>query len=170
MTQTHEPPASKIDPLEFRRVMGQYPTGVSVITSADENGYPVAGMTAGTFTSVSLDPPLVAFLPAKTSKSWPLIEATGRFCINVLSDTQTALSKSFSSSGGDKFAGVSWHLSQNGLPIIDDVIAWIECELHSVVDAGDHVIVLGQVTNMKHHTEGNPLVFHGGKFNRPLPL
>lgn len=159
-----------INPLLLRANLGKYPTGVSVITSADESGRPVGGMTAGTFTSVSLDPPLVAFLPAKSSSSWPLIQETGRFCINVLSAEQGELCKAFSVSGGDKFAGVNWHRSPLGLPIMDGVVLWVECSLRDAIDAGDHVIALGEVLNMGAGQGAEPLVFHGGKFHKLQPI
>lgn len=159
-----------VDSKAFRSTLGKYPTGVSIITSADDLGQPVGGMTAGTFTSVSLDPPLVAFLPAKSSSSWPLIEKTGRFCINVLSAEQEELCRSFAASGGDKFEGVEWHRSPSGLPILDGVVIWVECALQDAIDAGDHVIALGEVINMGVIQEADPLVFHGGKYHRPLPI
>ena len=159
-----------MDPAVLRSTLSKYPTGVSIITSADENGRPVGGMTAGTFTSVSLDPPLVAFLPAKTSTSWPSIEETGRFCINILSADQASLCKAFAVPGGDKFDGVDWYHSQSGLPVLDGVIISIECELRDTIDAGDHVIAMGEVTNMEIVNDAEPLIFHGGKFNRPLPI
>lgn len=163
-------PTMTIDAATFRSTLGKYPTGVSIVTSADDTGRPVGGMTAGTFTSVSLDPPLVAFLPAKSSSSWPLIEETGRFCINVLSAEQQGLCKAFSVSGSDKFAGVDWNPSPSGLPILDGVVMWVDCALRDVIDAGDHVIALGEVINMGTVQETEPLVFHAGKFHRPLPL
>lgn len=163
-------PTMTIDTATFRSTLGKYPTGVSIVTSADDAGRPVGGMTAGTFTSVSLDPPLVAFLPAKSSSSWPLIEETGRFCINVLSAAQEGLCKAFSVSGSDKFAGVDWTPSPSGLPVLDGVVMWVDCALRDVIDAGDHVIALGEVTNMGTVREADPLVFHAGKFHRPLPL
>lgn len=159
-----------LNPLMLRSNLGRYPTGVSIITSSDDSGRPVGGMTAGTFTSVSLDPPLVAFLPAKTSSSWPLIEETGKFCINVLSAEQEKLCKAFSVSGGDKFAGVEFHRSPSGLPVMDGVVLWIECSLSKVIDAGDHLIVLGEVLDMGPGQGADPLVFHGGKFHRLLPI
>lgn len=159
-----------IDPAVLRSTLSQYPTGVSIITSADEEGRPVGGMTAGTFTSVSLDPPLVAFLPAKTSTSWPSIEDTGRFCINVLSAEQASLCKAFAVPGGNKFDGVQWSHSQSGLPVLEGAVISIECNLRDTIDAGDHVIAMGEVINMEILSDAKPLIFHGGKFNRPLPI
>lgn len=159
-----------LDPKMLRSTLGNYPTGVSIITSSDDAGLPVGGMTAGTFTSVSLDPPLVAFLPGKSSSSWPRIEETGKFCINVLSAEQEGLCRSFAVSGNDKFAGVDWYPSPSGLPILAGVVIWLECVLRDVIDAGDHVIALGEVINMETVQDVAPLVFHGGKYNRPMPL
>jgi 3-hydroxy-9,10-secoandrosta-1,3,5(10)-triene-9,17-dione monooxygenase reductase component len=161
---------TEITPLMLRSNLGKYPTGVSVITSADQSGRPVGGMTAGTFTSVSLDPPLVAFLPAKSSSSWPLIQETGRFCVNVLGVEQEALCKAFSVSGADKFSGVEWRRSLHGLPVMDGVVMWVDCALREVVDAGDHLIVLGEVLEIGSGEATDPLVFHGGKFRKFLPV
>lgn len=151
------------DGATFRRVLGHYPTGVCVITARGADGPPV-GMVVGSFTSVSLDPPLVAFFPDKRSTSWPRIEATGRFCVNVLASDQQGLCRQFASSGGDKFAGVTHRLSANGSPILDGVIAWIDCTLHATHEAGDHLIVLGEVVALEVHNPAAPLLFYQGAY------
>jgi len=159
-----------IDAVTFRHVLGHYPTGVSVITSADASGRPAGGMVVGTFTSVSLDPPLVAFLPDKASTSWPLIAATGRFCVNVLSVEQEDLCRQFSARGGDKFAGVAWHPSPSGLPILDGVVAWVDCRIEQVVESGDHYIVVGRVLDLAGAPDAQPLAFHRGAFSQLTPV
>ena len=114
----------EIDPAIFRQVLGAYPTGVAVITAIDEEGAP-AGMVVGTFTSVSLDPPLVGFLPDKKSSSWPVIEKAGRFCVNVLASDQQDVSRQVAAKGPDKFKGLDITVSENNLPVIAGSIARI---------------------------------------------
>jgi 3-hydroxy-9,10-secoandrosta-1,3,5(10)-triene-9,17-dione monooxygenase reductase component len=151
------------DSTTFRRVLGHYPTGVCIITSMAEGETP-AGMAVGTFTSVSLDPPLVAFFPDKKSSSWPRIERAGKFCVNVLASDQTEVCRRFSMSGADKFAGITHRLSSNGSPILDGVVAWIDCDLHATHDAGDHLIVLGEVRELEVETPNRPLLFFQGTY------
>lgn len=152
-----------IDPATFRQVLGNYPTGVCVITAIDEDGQP-AGMVVGTFTSVSLDPPLVGFLPDKGSTSWPKIEKAGRFCVNVLGSDQQQVCRQVAGKGPDKFAGVDFKLSDNKLPVIAGAIANIECTIHSVNDAGDHWFVLGDVLGLEATREDDPMLFHRGRY------
>lgn len=156
-----------IDAARFRQVLGQYPTGVSVVTSTDEDR-PI-GMTVGTFTSVSLDPPLVAFLPQKTSTTWPLIERSGRFCVNVLTWEQEHLCRQMARPSDQKFTDVAWRRSGLGSPIIDDAVAWIDCEIENVVDAGDHLIVIGAVRELDLEKDALPLVFFRGGYGRFTP-
>ncbi len=155
--------SSGIDPAQFRQVLGSYPTGVCAITATDANGVPV-GMVVGTFTSVSLDPPLVGFLPDKNSSSWPLIEAAGRFCVNVLAANQMDVCRQIAARGSDKFAGLDYAASVNNLPLIAEAIAHIECTIHSVLDAGDHWFVLGRVLKMKTVREDDPMLFYRGRY------
>lgn len=154
----------KIDSNRFRNVLGHHPTGISVVTAMASGG-PV-GMVVGTFTSVSLDPPLVAFMPAKSSTSWPLIRDAGKFCANVLSAEQEELCRSFSRSGGDKFDGVAWRPSPGGSPILDDVVAWVDCDIDDVVESGDHYIVIGRVKNLDIVKSVTPLAFFRGEFGQ----
>jgi 3-hydroxy-9,10-secoandrosta-1,3,5(10)-triene-9,17-dione monooxygenase reductase component len=153
---------TSFDQATFRRVLGHYPTGVCVITAVTEDGS--AGMVVGSFTSVSLDPPLVAFFPDKKSSSWPRIERAGKFCVNVLGSDQLELSRRFATRGSDKFAGVSHRISDNGSPILDGIVAWIDCDLHATHDAGDHVIVLGQVKALEVDQPSKPLLFFQGGY------
>lgn len=154
---------STFDQVRFRQVLGSYPTGVCIITALDSEDNP-AGMVVGTFTSVSLDPPLVGFLPDKTSTSWPKIEQAGHFCVNVLASDQQNVCRQLSVKGPNKFAGVEYALSENGLPVIADAIACIECRIHSVTEAGDHWFVLGEVLNMEHTRDEDPMLFHRGRY------
>ncbi len=152
-----------IDPADFRRVLGSYPTGVCAITAMNEKGVPV-GMVVGTFTSVSLDPPLVGFLPAKNSATWPLIETAGKFCVNVLGSDQQAQCRQLASKGADKFAGLDFAMSEYGLPVLVDAITLIECVIHAVQDAGDHWFVLGRVLALSVQREHDPMLFHAGRY------
>jgi flavin reductase (DIM6/NTAB) family NADH-FMN oxidoreductase RutF len=157
------------DSAEMRRVLGHYPTGVVVVTALDRNRQPV-GLAIGSFTSVSLDPPLVAFLPAKTSTSWPRMSDAATFCVNVLGHHQEQVGRQFAVPGTDKFAGISWTRSPSGNPLLPGVAAWIDCERHSTIDAGDHWIVLGRVRGLwaDPHVPG-PLVFYRGGYGRLHP-
>ena len=158
-----------IDPMQFRKVLGHYPTGVCAITAMDSEGN-VAGMAVGSFTSVSLDPPLVAFLPDRSSTSWPKIARIGKFCVNVLSDKQLDICKRLASKEANKFEGLEYHLSQNGSPIIKDVVAWIDCDLERVDEAGDHYIVIGAVRDLQIESGSGSLLFSHGQYGGFTPL
>lgn len=157
-----------IDSANFRKVLGHFPTGVTIITAALD-GKP-AGLTIGSFTSVSLDPPLVGFLPGKASDSWPDIERAGRFCVNVLAADQEDACWSFARDGDDKFVGQGWRPSPLGSPILDDVVAWIDCSIHEIVEAGDHYFVMGLVHELEvERGDHAPMLFFQGKLGRFTP-
>lgn len=159
-------PTRSIDNDRFRSVLGSYPTGVTVVTGLDTTGS-VIGMVVGTFTSVSLDPPLVAFLPMKTSRSFQAMrDASSRFCINILAADQEQICRTLAAPGDHKFDNVAWHLSPNGNPIIDGVVAWIDCEYSQVLDGGDHFIVLGNVIAMDLERDTTPLLFFQRGYGR----
>jgi len=147
----------------FRQVLGYYPTGVSAITALGAEEVPL-GLIVGTFSSVSLDPPLVGFLPDKGSTTWPRIERTGHFCVNVLASDQQDVCRQLAGRGENKFAEVEYTLSQHGLPTIAGALATIECRLHSVTDAGDHYFVLGQVLQLDALREADPMLFFRGRY------
>lgn len=161
--------AVPFDGARFRQVLGHYPTGVVVVTAVDPDGV-AAGMAVGSFTSVSLDPPLVAFFPDKTSTSWPRIQAAGRFCANILGSDQEAVCRTFAVKGGDKFAELSWHPARSGAPILDGVVAWIDCDIDSVQEAGDHYLVIGRVRTLDVADPSLPLLFFQGGYGRFAPL
>jgi flavin reductase (DIM6/NTAB) family NADH-FMN oxidoreductase RutF len=154
-----------IDQARFRQVLGHFPTGVTVITAAPE-GLPPVGLAVGSFCSLSLDPPLVLFCAAKSSSSWPKIEAVGSFCVNILAEDQEEVCRQFASKAEDKFAGVGYRPGHTGAPILHDVLGWIDCRLESVTDGGDHVIVVGRVLELEVAHEGRPLVFFRGGYGR----
>jgi flavin reductase (DIM6/NTAB) family NADH-FMN oxidoreductase RutF/DNA-binding IclR family transcriptional regulator len=156
---------AQIDPLRYRQVLGHFPTGVAVITGLDADGHAV-GMAIGSFSSVSLDPPLVAFMPDRRSTSWPRFRDSGHFCVNILGSDQESVCRTFAVSGGDKFAELSWRSAGSGAPILDGVLAWIDCDVDAVHDAGDHEIVIGAVRELEIGTGGLPLVFFQGGYGR----
>ncbi|MGW2818431.1 flavin reductase family protein [Streptomyces sp. NPDC001415] len=154
-----------VDPAEFRRVLGQFASGVTVITAEDDAG--PTGFACQSFASLSLDPPLVAFMVARTSTTWPRIARAGVFCVNVLGAEQSALCRGFAVSGADKFAGVAFDAAPaTGSPRLDGVPAWIDCRIQNVHTGGDHLIVVGRVEALGATDEGAPLLFHRGRFGR----
>jgi flavin reductase (DIM6/NTAB) family NADH-FMN oxidoreductase RutF/DNA-binding IclR family transcriptional regulator len=162
MTSTND---VQFDQRHFRNVLGRFPTGVTVITGFDDDE-PV-GMIVGSFTSVSLDPPLVAFLPAKSSTTYPHIREGGRFCVNILAAGQDAVCKSFFAKSPTKFDDAGWKPSPvTGSPLIDGVVAWIDCEIDVVHEAGDHDIVVGRVLDMGVASDEFPLLFFQGGYGR----
>lgn len=154
----------RIDDAEYRRVLGHFPTGVTVVAAAGVDG--PAGMAVSSFSSVSLDPPLVGFYVGQTSRSWTQIEAAGAFCVNVLAADQEEVSRRFASRDGDRFAGLGWEPLPSGAPRIEGVLAWIECQLHSVSPAGDHHAVLGEVVSLGTATAKEPLLYYRGGYGR----
>ncbi len=152
------------DSAKFRQVLGHFPTGVTVVTAIEE-GAPV-GLAIGSFASLSLDPAQVLFCPAKTSSSWPKIRSAGKFCANILADDQEDVSRVFASKAADKFEEIGWRRSGNGSPIIEGVLAYIDCEITQVHDGGDHEIVVGTVQDLEVRHEGGPLVFFRGGYGR----
>jgi len=154
----------EIDSLAYRHVLGHLPTGVTVVTAITGNG-PV-GLSIGSFTSVSLDPALVGFLPARASQSWPLIRTVGRFCVNVLSAGQEELARLFAAPHDDRFGAVRWRPAPfSGAPLLAGVTAWVDCAIESVVPAGDHDFVLGRVHELgTGETADGPLVFLQGAY------
>lgn len=156
--------ATAISPEKFRSVLGIYPTGVTVVTAVDATGEPI-GMTVGSFTSVSLDPPLVAFLPTKTSSSWAKLRESGaRFCVNVLRDDQEDVCRAVAARKEHKFEGIGWRESPEGNPIVDGAVAWIDCTTDAILDGGDHEIVVGRVLHLEEGAAGNPLLFFRGGY------
>lgn len=162
-------PAPAIDARWYRQVLAQYPTGVCVVT-ADPADLGPSGMVVGSFTSVSIDPPLIAFFPDKTSTSWPKIERAGSFCVNILGAEQEQVCRQFASKTGDKFAGQAHRPGVTGAPILEDSVAWIECDIDRVIEAGDHYIVLGLVRDLQLEKPRLPLVFFQGGYGRFSPL
>jgi 3-hydroxy-9,10-secoandrosta-1,3,5(10)-triene-9,17-dione monooxygenase reductase component len=165
VTDSTDPTA--FDSKQFRNVLGHFPTGVTVVSGMDADD-PV-GFTIGSFTSVSLDPPLVGFLPAKDSPTWDAMAHSGSFCVNVLSREQADLCWKFAKSDDeqDRFADTGWHAAPSGSPIIDRAVAWIDCDIEEVYEMGDHIFVLGRVTALEADADNDgegpfPLLFFKG--------
>ncbi len=160
------------DPAYFRHVMGYFPTGVVVVTASGAKG-PI-GMSIGSFGSVSLDPPLVMFMPTTQSASWAQIQQAGHFGVNILAADQAAISEHFAVPGAEQFQGLSWSTKTTGAPILTSTQAWVDCQIDRVIDAGDHCIVLGLVLDLGTQSnfednnsvsfEPDPLIFLGGKY------
>lgn len=150
-----------VEAAEMRRVLGQFASGVTIVAGTD--GDEPVGFACQSFTSVSLEPPLVLFCPAHTSGSWPRIRNGGVFSVNVLADDQLDICKAFAMSGGDKFAGVTWHQTPWG-PSIDGVLATVHCDIEAVHPAGDHDVVIGRVRRLVTHREAGPLLYFRGQF------
>jgi len=160
----------EIDPTLYRKVMGHYPTGVTVVAGLEDD-HPI-GLAIGSFFSVSLSPPLVGFCVGRSSSTWPRIEVTGRFGITVLAEDQQETSGRFASKVADKFEGETWVPAPiTGSPLIQGGLEHIDCTLHSVLDGGDHVIVLGRVQYLDvHRPDVGPLLFFRGGYGRHSEL
>lgn len=148
---------------EFRHAMGQFCTGVVVVTGMSQ-GVPL-GFSAQSFTSVSLDPPLVAICPSRRSNSWPRLRAAGHFGINVLGADQKEVCSRFARSGCDKFADRIWTPGRSGAPMLEGVLSFIDCQLEAEHAAGDHTIAIGRVIDLRLlDPERAPLLFFRGLY------
>ncbi|MER5909627.1 flavin reductase family protein [Streptomyces sp. NPDC001982] len=156
-----------VEQAEFRRVLGSFATGVTVVTAPASDGEDgPAGFACQSFSSLSLDPPLVVFLVGRTSTSWPRIARAGVFCVNVLEAGQGELCRAFAVRGADKFAGVEYDEAPvSGSPRLTGTLAWIDCTVHAVHTGGDHLLVVGRVDALgTADTDAAPLLFHKGRF------
>ena len=157
----------------MRDVLGHFATGVVVVTSRERgdhsNGGSPLGFTCQSFVSLSLEPPLVSFAPARSSSTWPRIREVGTFCVNVLAAEHSELSAGFARPGGtvDKFAGVDWCPAPSGAPVLEGVIAWVDCALWTEHDGGDHTIAVGRVTDLGADPHRLPLLFYRGSYLAP---
>lgn len=152
---------SDFDSRAYRDTMGQYCTGIVIVTGSEDGT--LVGFAAQSFVSLSLTPPLIAVCPAKTSTSWPRIRATGHFCINVLADDQQSVSEDFARSGGA--ADVPWITNSTPAPILDGVIAYVECALAAEHDAGDHTVAVGRVLAFETlRPDARPLIYFRGEY------
>jgi flavin reductase (DIM6/NTAB) family NADH-FMN oxidoreductase RutF len=153
-----------VDAAEFRRALGQFATGITVVTTQDTDGRP-QGLTVNAFCSVSLDPPLVLVCVDRRSEANAGLAQTGRFNISVLGEAQEEISRRFAAGGPAKFAGIDLPAGSNGLPLIPGALAALECRLVSTHDAGDHAIYIGEIERLESRP-GAPLVYHGSRYRR----
>ena len=160
-------PNPPFDSGQFRTVLGHFLSGVTVISAIDPETKRPVGMAVGSFTSVSLDPPLVAFLPSHTASARAAIKASGSFCVNMLASDQESVSRVFSSKVDDRFVGLGWTPTSNtGSPRLDGALAWIDCHIDAIHEAGDHLIVVGAVAALGASSEGSPLAYYRGGYGR----
>lgn len=152
------------DSARFREVLGHFGSGV-VVVSATVDGAPL-GLTCQSFASVSLSPPLVCFCVVRTSRRYPRIGQTGRFCVNVLADGQAQLSQAFAVDDAARWEAVQWlHPQQADSPVLAGAHAWIDCRLETELPAGDHTIVLGRVTALAADSSRRPLLYYRGEYH-----
>jgi flavin reductase (DIM6/NTAB) family NADH-FMN oxidoreductase RutF len=148
----------------FRHVMSHVPTGVVVITGEADHG--PAGLAVGSFASISLRPALVGFFCDRESTSWPPIRGSGGFCVNILAHDQPALSARFARKGGAKFEGLSYERAPHTQsPILEGVLAWIDCTIEREVEVGDHMLVVGHALELELAKSGHPLVFFRSQYS-----
>jgi 3-hydroxy-9,10-secoandrosta-1,3,5(10)-triene-9,17-dione monooxygenase reductase component len=160
-TPIPDDPESAARARRFRDVLGLFASGVTVVTTVSE-GEPI-GMTCQSFSSVSLEPPLVMFCPAKTSRAWPRMQRAGYFCVNILAADQAEVSDAMATKGSDKYDGIGWRPAATGAPLLDGVLGYVDCTVHSVHEAGDHYVVLGRVKEL-----GFAPDVEGGDGRKPL--
>ncbi|RSM55847.1 monooxygenase [Actinoplanes sp. ATCC 53533] len=159
--------AMDVDTRRFRRVFGHFCTGVTVITTVDDEG--PAGFACQAFAPLSLDPPLALFCPQADSDTWRRIQARGTFCVNVLADDHRDLSRTFGTRGADRFAGVDWAPAPSGAPILPGALAWADCRVEAIHPGGDHTIVVGRVTALGECRDTGPLLFYKGRYTSTAP-
>jgi flavin reductase (DIM6/NTAB) family NADH-FMN oxidoreductase RutF len=156
----------QIDPTVYREVMGHYPTGVAVVTGFDTSAgtdEPI-GMVVGTFSAVSMDPPLVSFMPQRSSGTYARLATSSAYCINVIAADQLDLCRTLAGRTPDKFDRVAWQHSAFGAPQLDDAVAHVHCRPAEVIEAGDHYIVLCTVDAMEVTRPASPLLFFQGGY------
>ena len=154
--------ASTIDTMEFRKALGSFVTGVTVVATTQEDGTP-RGFTANSFSSVSLTPPLISVCIGKVASSYPIFSGASHFSVSVLAEDQKDVSGVFASKSPDKFGQVAWHTGVTGSPIMDGAAAWFDCETYQVIEAGDHIILLGKVVKFS-TSSASPLGYCRGGY------
>jgi len=147
----------------LRDTLGLFVTGVTIITTTDRNDEPV-GLTANSFNSVSLDPPLVLWSIANNARSLPAFQLAEHFAVHILRDDQASLSNTFARSGADKFDGLKTKSGLGGVPLLPDVAACLECSLFARYPAGDHIIYVARIERLTSDPAAQPLVYHGGQY------
>ncbi len=148
---------------DFRHVMSLSPTPVTIVTARTDQG--PQGVVIGSFVSVSLDPPLIGFFVGRETRMWHPMKEAKAFCVNVLAEDQAALSRLFTTHDIDRFAAAGWEETANGAPGLDGAVAWIEAMPYSVTPAGDHDLVLLEVTGLRQGRHTGPLIYHRGQYS-----
>jgi flavin reductase (DIM6/NTAB) family NADH-FMN oxidoreductase RutF len=160
-------PSMSVDTRSFRKTLGCFASGVTVITTLTPGTREPVGVTVSAFSSLSLDPPLVLFCLGNSTSSLEAFRSFGHFAVNILSEHQKDLSIRFASRSGDKWQGVARTEGASGVPVLGGCLATLECSLHQVIDGGDHQIFVGRVERLKHHEGGSPLVYFRGSYMDP---
>jgi len=155
--------------LEFRQALGAFATGVTIVTARDASGAFV-GLTANSFNSVSIDPPLVLWSLSRRAGSMPIFSRGSHYAIHILASDQVDLAQRFATKDIDRFAGIPWKEGAGGVPLLDGAAARFECFNRSRYEEGDHVIFVGEVERCEHSEGARPLLFHGGRYYTELPL
>lgn len=159
---------SQETPEELRHAFGHLPSGVVAICAL-AGGRPV-GMAASSFVPVSLEPPLVSFCAARTSRTWEVLRQATSLGVSVLAENHATLCRALASTSGDRFADVQWEAQESGAVFLPDTVLWLECALETEVEAGDHVIAVLRLHRTASFPQVRPLVFHQGHFERLGPL
>ena len=155
-----------MDPFEFRQLCGRFATGVTIVTALDPDGLPV-GMTANSFASVSLAPPLISVAVEHTASLHGVLGQVKGFTVNILESHQEALSRRFAAGLPDRFEGIGWHRGPEGGIILDGALAHIRCDIWNAVEAGDHTVVIGRVVGGAAAEHGRPLLYYRGGYGYP---
>jgi flavin reductase (DIM6/NTAB) family NADH-FMN oxidoreductase RutF len=169
MTALLRPVAPTFSAQEFRAALGTFATGVTVVTSLDASGRPV-GLTANSFNSVSISPPLVLWSLSQRAGSMPAFTGGSHYAINILAADQRVLAERFASRDLDRFAGLAYRQGAGGAPVLEGAAAVFECFNRSRYEEGDHVIFVGEVERCERREGAQPLIFHGGRYFTELPL
>jgi flavin reductase (DIM6/NTAB) family NADH-FMN oxidoreductase RutF len=154
---------------EFRSALGSFATGVTIVTALDVNRQPI-GLTANSFNSVSLSPPLVLWSLSRRAGSMPAFSSGSHYAINILAAEQHTLAERFASKDVDRFAGVPFRIGAGGAPVLEGSAAVFECFNRSQYEEGDHIIFVGEVEHCERREGASPLIFHGGRYFTELPL
>lgn len=157
------------DSRQFRSALGMFATGVTIVTARGADGV-LVGLTANSFNSVSLAPPLVLWSLGMRAGSMPVFSRGSHYAINILAADQKALAERFATRDIDRFAGVAWREGAGGAPVLEGVAAVFECANRSQYEEGDHIIFVGQVERCTFNPAAQPLIFHGGRYYTELPL
>jgi len=165
---TAEEPLSPVSGQESRAACGRFATGITVVTTVGADGAPV-GVTVNSFSSVSLDPPLVLFCLDRAALSFPAFEGAKSFAINVLRESQQDLSVRFSQQGAQKFGDLDVQRWGTGCPILAGCLANLECRTEAIYPGGDHIIIVGRVVHLSVEEDGRPLVYYGGAYRTLEP-